>query len=102
MRAYEFYSIKHLFQDKTKRKPDLPNFFNLAIKNFISPTIRKLIPKRGRKTIIHMTKHFSDTNELAELIKKYHIECLCMSLNNDQIALPFFFPNYPHLHSSGN
>jgi len=32
--CHEFYFIQHLFHDKAKYKPDLPNFFNLTIKKF--------------------------------------------------------------------
>jgi len=45
---------------------------NTTCQTSSTPTIRKLIPKRIRKTIIQMANHFSDTKELVELIKISH------------------------------
>ena len=69
----------------------LPNFFNLVIKNFRSPTIRKLIPEKqpDRWQIISTT-----LKKLVELTKSItlHVYSWVWIMIKIKITLPLFFP----------
>lgn len=64
-----------------------PNFFNLVIKIFISPTIRKLIPKKRWKTTRQMTNNFYITKSIT-----LHVYSWVWIMIKIIITLSLFFP----------